>query len=82
VLQIGTPVDLYERPATLLKIATSIYNFALGFSCWHVVAVNTVLLPNELRPRWVVRVLLVLVGLFFWTIATVAAMKLLQELRG
>jgi hypothetical protein len=68
------------EPSTLLKIATSIYNFALGFSCWHVVAVNSLLLPKELRPSLIVRSLLALVGVFFWTIATVAAIKLAQDL--
>ncbi|MFN0055891.1 MAG: Nramp family divalent metal transporter [Planctomycetales bacterium] len=67
-------------PGTLLKIATSIYNFALGFSCWHVVAINSTLLPKPLRPNWIVRILLTLIGLFFWTVATVAAYKLLQDL--
>jgi hypothetical protein len=67
-------------PGTLIKIATSIYNFALGFSCWHVVVLNSVLLPKPLRPNWFVRITLSLIGLFFWCIATVAAYKLLQDL--
>jgi hypothetical protein len=67
-------------PATLIKIATSIYNFALGFSCWHVVVLNSVLLPKPLRPNWAVRIGLSLVGLFFWCVATVAAYKLMQDL--
>lgn len=67
-------------PATLIKIATSIYNFALGFSCWHVVVLNSVLLPKPLRPNWAVRIGLTIVGIFFWCVATVAAYKLMQDL--
>lgn len=67
-------------PGTLIKIATSIYNFALGFSCWHVVVLNSVLLPKPLRPGWCMRIALSLVGMFFWCIATIAAYKLLMDL--
>lgn len=64
-----------EEPETLLVIATMIYNFALGFSCWHTLYVNVVLLPRELRPRWFVRAALFLSGLFFLTIATIASLQ-------
>lgn len=53
----------------LLVWSTNIYNYALGFSCWHALAVNTVLLPRELRPGHFRRVGLILAGLFFTTIA-------------
>jgi hypothetical protein len=64
-----------EEPTALLTIATTIYNFALGFSCWHALAVNVLLLPVELRPNWWVRIGLFLAGLFFWFVATVSAMQ-------
>ncbi len=67
-------------PTTLLLIAGMIYNFALGFSCWHTLAVNLVLLPPELRPRVYQRVLLFLAGLFFLAIATVTMMERLGML--
>ena len=34
-----------NKPLQLLKIATNIMNFALGFSCFHTLDVNTTLLP-------------------------------------
>lgn len=63
-----------KEPETLLKIATTIYNFALGFSCLHTLALNIVLLPKEIRPNWFVRIGLFLTGVFFWIIATLSAL--------
>ncbi len=71
----------FRSPKTLINIAGSIYNFALSFSCFHVVVINTVLLPRELRPNWLVRVGLFLVGVFFGTVATVAAVNLAHKLQ-
>jgi hypothetical protein len=62
-----------QEPTTLLTIATTIYNLALGFSCWHTLAVNVWLLPRELRPNWFVRLGMFVSGAFFIAIATVAA---------
>jgi len=56
----------------LLVWTTTFYNYALGFSCWHVVAVNSILLPEELRPSWKRRILLMLAGLFYTAIAILA----------
>lgn len=53
----------------LLVWSTNIYNYALGFSCLHVLLVNTILLPKELRPKLFVRCGLVLGSIFFLTIA-------------
>ena len=39
-----------DKPGMVFKVATTGYNFALAFSAWHTIAVNTVLLPKELRP--------------------------------
>ena len=50
-------------PGSCSLWATTIYNFALGFSCWHVLAVNTILLPKEIRPGWGIRIALVAGGL-------------------
>jgi hypothetical protein len=61
-----------EEPIKLLEIVGVIYNYALGFSCWHTLMVNTLLLPRELRPSWFARVGLFLSGLFFIAIAGVA----------
>jgi Mn2+/Fe2+ NRAMP family transporter len=70
----------FRDPKTLIDIAGSIYNFALAFSCFHVVVINSVLLPRELRPSWLVRWGLTLTGLFFATVATVAAYDLALKL--
>jgi hypothetical protein len=53
----------------LLVWSTMLYNYALGFSCWHTVAVNSILLPPELRPSVLRRAALALVGVFFTAIA-------------
>jgi Mn2+/Fe2+ NRAMP family transporter len=68
------------NPRQLLQWATTIYNAALGFSSFHVLAVNTVLLPRELRPNWFIRCSLVLGGLFFIALAVISALKVLHEL--
>ena len=70
---------LLKEPANLLKVATSFYNFALGISCWHVLGVNLILLPRELRPGWFVRIFLFLAGFFFLVIATVSAIKIMKD---
>ena len=64
-----------EAPTALLTIATTIFNFALGFSCWHALAVNVILLPKQLRPNWFVRIALFAAGSFFWFVATVSALQ-------
>jgi hypothetical protein len=53
----------------LIKWASVIFNFALGFSSWHVLAVNLTILPPPLRPNWFMRTGLVLSGIFFITVA-------------
>lgn len=59
------------NPTALLVLSTNVYNYALGFSCWHVLAVNLLLLPRELRPGWTARVGLVLSGVFFMIVAVI-----------
>ena len=63
------------KPDKLLTIATTIYNFALGFSCWHTLAVNSFLLPPKLRPHVLIRLGLFLAGAFFLFIAVVSSMQ-------
>lgn len=62
-----------EQPTRLLTVATNIMNFALGFSCWHTLVVNMILLPKQLRPNWFMRIGLLLSGLFFFGLATITA---------
>jgi hypothetical protein len=63
-----------NEPTGLLLLAAMIYNYALGFSCFHTVFVNTLLLPRELRPGWFMRIGLVLAGSFFILIGTMATL--------
>jgi hypothetical protein len=65
------------NPVDLLRWAGAIYNLALGFSSFHVLAVNMILLPRELRPGWLTRMALVVGGLFFMALFVISAMKLL-----
>jgi hypothetical protein len=69
----------FWNPVQLLKWATVIYNAALGFSCFHVLAVNTILLPRELRPNWFIRIGLVIGGIFFMLLCVIAATKMIRE---
>jgi hypothetical protein len=68
------------NPVDLLKWAGNIYNFALGFSCLHVLAINLILLPRELRPNWFLRIGLVLGSIFFNSLAVISTLKLLGYL--
>jgi len=69
-----------SKPTTLIKIATLGYNFAFGFSSWHTLAVNTLLLPRELRPSWYIRIGLILGGIFFTLLGVLATGMTLKEL--
>lgn len=63
-------------PLGLLKIAANIFNYALGFSCFHTLAINLTLLPRELRPGWLARIGLCCAGLFFTSLAAITTLKL------
>jgi hypothetical protein len=65
------------NPVDLVKAATIIYNAGLGFSCFHVLAVNLILLPREIRPNWFLRIGLVMGGMFFTTLSLISALKLM-----
>jgi len=65
----GLTMLTLTKPDKLLTITTNIYNYALGFSCWHAMAVNVFLLPRELRPNWFIRIALGLAGAFFFAVA-------------
>ncbi len=64
------------KPVTLMQYATVIFNFALGFSCWHSLVVNLVLLPRKLRPNWFIRIGMFAAGSFFTMLAVFATMKI------
>jgi hypothetical protein len=57
------------NPGNLMIFATLIYNYALGFSCLHTLAVNRLLLPRELRPGWFVSLALLASAVLFLFVA-------------
>lgn len=61
------------KPLQLLMLAGMIYNFALGFSSWHTLWLNNLLLPKPLRPGWFMSLGLFTSGLFFWSVASLSA---------
>jgi len=65
------------NPVELLKWSSNLYNAALGVSCWHVLLVNTMLLPRDIRPNWFIRIGLVIGGTFFIALSIISTMKLL-----
>jgi hypothetical protein len=74
----GLVLLFFTSPGALLKISTNIYNYALGFSCFHTIAISTTLLPHELRPSVLRRTLLGFAGLFFLVIAGLSTYAMLR----
>jgi hypothetical protein len=70
----------FPEPGLLVQVATLIYNYALGFSCLHTLAVNMMLLPRELRPGWFVRIAMTLAGLFFLFVAVLTTYSFLLKM--
>ena len=68
---IGLLILKFVPQGKIMPYATNIYNYALGFSCFHVLYVNLTLLPRELKPNWFIRISLVLAGTFFTAIAVI-----------
>ncbi len=68
------------NPVQLLKWAGNIFNAALGFSCFHVLAVNTILLPREIRPNWFSRVALMIGGIFFAALSVISTLRLIGRI--
>ena len=61
--------------AKVFQLATTGYNVAFAFSCWHTIAVNVTLLPRELRPSMKIRVLMVLGGVYFSFLGVMGVLK-------
>jgi hypothetical protein len=72
-------LTVVEKPKLLIEIAGIIYNFALGFSCLHVTVLNTILLPRQLRPHWLIKLGLCLTGTFFTSVGAIALYKMLVD---
>jgi len=63
---------LMPDPLDMVKIATIIYNYALGFSAMHTLVVNCTLLPPALRPGLRMRAALVAATVFFTLVSGIA----------
>lgn len=77
---LGLCILAFVPQGMIMKVATNIYNYALGISCLHVLYVNLTLLPRELRPNWFIRASLVLAAVFFTGIAVITTMQLVRTL--
>lgn len=68
----------FASPLWLVVVAANVNNLALGISCLHTLAVNTRLLPPELRPGLRSRIALGLSGAYFLGLAAVTVWILFQ----
>lgn len=64
-----------SKPSKVFQLATTGYNFAFAFSCWHTIFINTKLLPRELRPNMVIRVLMALGSVYFAFLGVMGVLK-------
>jgi hypothetical protein len=66
---------LTPNPTVLALGSGVMMNFALGFSALHVLFVDIRLLPEALRPGWVMRIGLVLCAVFYTAISVIAFLQ-------
>lgn len=78
---IGTIMIWFVPGDQLLKLSTNIYNYALGFSCFHVLLINTILLPKPIRPNYFIRAGLIAAGTFFIVIAVLTNIELIMKMK-
>ena len=69
---------LFVDGGSLIIWTTNLYNYALGVSCLHVLFVNAILLPKEIRPSLWRMVALFMAGCFFLFIATLTLLNTLK----
>jgi hypothetical protein len=67
-----TALTISPNPLVLATASGVMMNFALGFSALHTLYVNTVLLPREIRPGWIMRAGLVCCSVFYLGISAIA----------
>jgi hypothetical protein len=65
----------FPNPFAMVKVASIIFNYALGFSALHTLVVNCTLLPPALRPGWPMRIALVCAFIFFTAVAGIATVQ-------
>jgi len=75
-----TALSMEKFPTRTIRIIndkdTTGFNFAFAISAWHTLVVNTTLLPKALRPNWLIRIGLVLSGLFFVCLGIMSVLKM------
>jgi hypothetical protein len=69
-----------SKPSTVFKLATTGYNFAFAFSCWHTIVINTTLLPKPLRPSWAIRIGMGFGSVYFSFLGVMAVRELLRSM--
>jgi hypothetical protein len=69
----------FPNPFAMVKVASIIFNYALGFSALHTLVVNCTLLPPVLRPGWLMRSALVCACVFFTVVAGIATLQYLNQ---
>ncbi len=69
-----------SKPSTVFKLATTGYNFAFAFSCWHTIVINTTLLPKSLRPSWAIRIGMGFGSVYFSFLGVMAVRELLRAM--
>lgn len=72
---------LGDRQMLIVTASSVIMNAALGLTAFHVLAVNCLLLPKPIRPNILMRIGLILCGVFFIGIAVITTPKTLQDLK-
>ncbi len=63
-------------PMQILKVAGVLMNVSLGIASWHTLYANLTLLPNELRPNWLMRLGTFACGLFFLGVSAIVVASL------
>ncbi|WP_157605375.1 Nramp family divalent metal transporter [Schlesneria paludicola] len=76
---VGLMMLIFVDSTQLLVWSTIIYNYALGFSCVHVIFINQLLLPRELHPPKSRIAVLAFGGVFFTFMAVISMLATFQS---
>ena len=76
---VGLWMLLFVDSTQLLVWSTIIYNYALGFSCVHVIFINATLLPSELQPPKARIAVLAFGGFYFTFMAIISMLATFQD---
>lgn len=76
---VGLIMLWFVDPSQLLVWSTIIYNYALGFSCVHVIFIIKSLMPRELQPPISRFIVLGFGGVFFTFMAAISMLATMQD---